>query len=227
MKKLFSKTVAALLSVTCMGGMTASFNGKPLFTPRLIADAEESPCVSFDEETGVLTLYGNIENMFSLANYSGDKRVKEVKALKGTVLPVDCNKLFSRFEAEKIDISNADTSHVTNMSDMFSCCSNLKYLNIDNIDTSNVTNMNQTFYACPNLKSINLQSFNTSNVTDMMNMFNRKRQPNSAIKTRKGTFLRAILIWKLYLYRAKPSGISPFSGFLKPSMQGKIRILYL
>ena len=172
MKKLFSKTVAAMLSITCMGSiMTTSFNGTPLFTPKLIADAEESPCVSFDEETGVLTLYGNIENMFSLANYSGDKRVKEVKALKGTVLPADCNKLFSRFEAEKIDISNADTSHVTNMSDMFSCCSNLKYLNLDNIDTSNVTNMNQTFYACPNLKSINLQSFNTSNVTDMMNMF--------------------------------------------------------
>ena len=99
MKKLFSKTVAAMLSITCMGSiMTTSFNGTPLFTPKLIADAEESPCVSFDEETGVLTLYGNIENMFSLANYSGDKRVKEVKALKGTVLPADCNKLFSRFE---------------------------------------------------------------------------------------------------------------------------------
>ena len=172
MKKLFSKTVAALLSVTCMGSvMTASFNGRPLFTPKLIAEASSG--VSFDEETGVLTLYGNIENMFALANYSGDKRVKEVKALKGTVLPADCTKLFCRLEAEKIDISNADTSHVTNMSDMFSCCSNLKYLNIDNIDTSNVTNMNQTFYACPNLKSINLQSFNTSNVTDMMNMFNQ------------------------------------------------------
>lgn len=172
MKKIFSKTVAALLSVTCMGSvMTASFNGRPLFTPKLIAKASSG--VSFDEETGVLTLYGNIENMFALANYSGDKRVKEVKALKGTVLPADCTKLFCRLEAEKIDISNADTSHVTNMSDMFSCCSNLKYLNIDNIDTSNVTNMNQTFYACPNLKSINLQSFNTSNVTDMMNMFNQ------------------------------------------------------
>ncbi len=170
MKKLFSKTVAAMLSITCMGSiMTTSFNGTPLFTPKLIAEASSG--VSFDEETGVLTLYGNIENMFALANYSGDKRVKEVKALKGTVLPADCNKLFSRFEAEKIDISNADTSHVTNMSDMFSCCSNLKYLNLDNIDTSNVTNMYQTFYACPNLKSINLQSFNTSNVTDMMNMF--------------------------------------------------------
>ncbi|WP_294753253.1 BspA family leucine-rich repeat surface protein [uncultured Ruminococcus sp.] len=171
MKKLFSKTVAALLSITCMGSiMTSSFNGNPLFTPNLTAKAEDTYFVSLNEDTGLLTISGNLNNS-ALRIFRGDKRVKEVIVLKGTVLPEDCKQLFYKLEAEKIDISNADSSNVTDMSDMFCCCPNLKYLNLDNLNTSKVTKMWQTFGACPNLKSINLQSFNTSNVTDMTNMF--------------------------------------------------------
>ena len=64
------------------------------------------------------------------------------------------------------------TVTTTNMSSMFSSCSNLTSLNLSSFDTSNVTNMNNMFYKCSNLISIDLSSFDTSNVTNMNNMFN-------------------------------------------------------
>ena len=72
---------------------------------------------------------------------------------------------------KSLDLSNFDTSNVTNMSYMFYSCSNLKSLNLSNFDTSNVTNMSLMFYSCSNLKSLNLSNFDTSNVTNMSVMF--------------------------------------------------------
>ena len=53
-----------------------------------------------------------------------------------------------------MDLSNFDTSAVTNMSSMFSNCSNLSTLDLSNFNTSAVTNMNLMFYSCSNLSTI-------------------------------------------------------------------------
>ena len=71
----------------------------------------------------------------------------------------------------EIDLSNFDTSEVTNMGGMFYGMSNLSTLNVSNFDTSKVTDMSLMFHGMRGLTALNLSSFNTSQVTDMRNMF--------------------------------------------------------
>ena len=69
-----------------------------------------------------------------------------------------------------IDLSNFDTSRVTDMHYMFWNMHSLTSLNISNFDTSKVTNMSSMFYNM-NLTSLDLSSFDTSKVTNMNAMF--------------------------------------------------------
>ena len=62
-------------------------------------------------------------------------------------------------------------SGVTDMSSMFSSCSNLTTLDVSNFNTINVTNMNNLFYSCYSLKNLDVSNFDTSKVTDMSYMF--------------------------------------------------------
>ena len=70
-----------------------------------------------------------------------------------------------------LNLSNFDTSRVTDMQYMFSYASNLTSLNLSNFDTSKVTNMRYMFYGMSNLAILNLSSFDTSKVTNMNAMF--------------------------------------------------------
>lgn len=100
--------------------------------------------------------------------------------------------LFASYEGTSVNelISYNDTSEVTNMSGMFSNCSNLSEIpllntskvtnmysmfngcnsitTIPQLDTSNVTTMESSFYNCIKLRTIKL---NTSKVTNMYRMF--------------------------------------------------------
>ena len=70
-----------------------------------------------------------------------------------------------------IDLSNFDTSKVTDMAYMFSDSTNLTSLNLSNFDTSKVTRMNSMFEGVSRLTTLNLSNFDTSKVTDMEAMF--------------------------------------------------------
>ena len=63
------------------------------------------------------------------------------------------------------------TSEVTDMREMFYCCSALTNLDLSTLNTAKVTNMDFMFRDCRELESLNLSSFNTSNVTSMSYMF--------------------------------------------------------
>ena len=52
----------------------------------------------------------------------------------------------------------------------FYFCENLTSLDVSNFDTSNVTNMRMMFLNC-NLNTLDVRNWNTSNVTDMTKMF--------------------------------------------------------
>ena len=71
----------------------------------------------------------------------------------------------------EIDVSNFDTSKVTNMNTMFYGISGLTSLNLSNFNTSQVTSMANMFADMSNLTTLNLSSFDTSKVTSMANMF--------------------------------------------------------
>ena len=72
----------------------------------------------------------------------------------------------------EIDLSNIDTSRVSNMAYMFCGCSNLRSINLNNFDTSLVTTMLGMFLRCHSLTTLDLSSFNTSLVKGMSFMFN-------------------------------------------------------
>ena len=70
-----------------------------------------------------------------------------------------------------LDLSdNFYTTNVEIMWDMFKGCSSLESLNLSNFDTSLVTDMNSMFEGCYNLISLNLNNFNTHNVLYMNRM---------------------------------------------------------
>ena len=50
------------------------------------------------------------------------------------------------------------------MGDLFSECTSLKEIDVSNFDTSKVTDMSKMFYKCESLKELNLANFNTNNV---------------------------------------------------------------
>ena len=84
----------------------------------------------------------------------------------------DSSRMFLRMSnLTSLNISNLDTSKVTNMRSMFDDVSRLISLGLFNFDTSQVTDMNSMFYGMSSLTSLNLSNFNTSNVTDMREMF--------------------------------------------------------
>ena len=77
--------------------------------------------------------------------------------------------LLNNYTGSRVDslISYSDTSNVTNMTSMFSTCSNLN--SVPPLDTSKVTNMRYMFDGCASLTTI--PQFDTSNVKNMSNMF--------------------------------------------------------
>ena len=87
------------------------------------------------------------------------------------VLATNAKLLFSGFfNISTLDISNIDTSNVTNMVRMFSN-NYATTLDLSSFDTSNVTNMNGMFQR-NQATTLDLSSFDTSNVTGMSFMFN-------------------------------------------------------
>ena len=84
---------------------------------------------------------------------------------------VEENELCFNPESKDLDVSNLNTSNMTNMGYMFSDCKSLTELDLSKWDTSNVINMNDMFSGCYALKTVDVSKFDTSNVTDMSNMF--------------------------------------------------------
>jgi len=71
----------------------------------------------------------------------------------------------------RLDLSQFDTSQVTNMNKMFYGCSSLISINLNNFNTEKVIFMEDMFYSCESLPKLNLSSFNTLNVYSMESMF--------------------------------------------------------
>ena len=95
-----------------------------------------------------------------------------------------------------LNLSNFDTSKVTRMNSMFEGVSRLTTLNLSNFDTSKVTNMEAMFGYMYGLTSLNISNFNTSQVTNMRDMFSNIRNLTSLsltnFDTSKVTDMRAM-----------------------------------
>lgn len=69
------------------------------------------------------------------------------------------------------NLSNLDTSNVTDMSYLFYGCNSLANLDLSGFKTDQVTDMSYMFFFCYSLAELDLSGFRTANVTDMSYMF--------------------------------------------------------
>ena len=84
----------------------------------------------------------------------------------------DMNSMYRNMSSlTSLNLSNLDTSKVTNMGGMFLGVSNLATINLSNFDTSKVINMSFMFFGMSKLTTLNLSNFNTSKVIYMNRMF--------------------------------------------------------
>lgn len=95
------------------------------------------------------------------------KQIKVPSQISGT----SCYRMFYGYIGRTLNVSDLDTSNVTNMGNMFSYSSNLTSLDLSSFNTSRVTSMQEMFRGCKNLTSIDVSNFDTSNVTDIGVMF--------------------------------------------------------
>ena len=79
--------------------------------------------------------------------------------------------LYNNTSVQTINLSNANTSNVTDMSGMFRGCTSLTSLDLSNFNASSVIEMCDMFLNCSSLTTLDLSSFNTSSVTNMSAMF--------------------------------------------------------
>ena len=88
------------------------------------------------------------------------------------ISPIDTQWWFSNTNLETLDVTNLDTSKVTNMSGMFfGATLNSSTIGLDKLDTSNVRNMAGMFSGAIFNTIVNLSGWDVSNVTNMSNMF--------------------------------------------------------
>jgi len=72
----------------------------------------------------------------------------------------------------KLDLSNFNTSNVTQLAGMFLGCSKLKEIKgLNNFSIINVKDMKFMFHRCFELVFLDLSSFNTSNIINMQKCF--------------------------------------------------------
>jgi surface protein len=68
-------------------------------------------------------------------------------------------------------LENLNTANVTNMSEMFFGCYNLKSIDLSSFNTANATNMDFMFYYCGSLESLDLNSFDIGKLKSAYCMF--------------------------------------------------------
>ena len=126
---------------------------------------------SFDTETGVMTLSGNVDKD-ELRNFEKKDEVLSVVSEAGTKFPTDCSYMFRDFDnCTSMDLSNVNTASTTNMEFMFYSCSDLISLDISGLDMRHVTNEDRMLAENFKLTSLRLGT-NFSDVTDNMRLNN-------------------------------------------------------
>ena len=163
------KITSLLMALTVSCGVIQTVNNYSPVSFTTIAAEQTEQTVFFNEETGVLSLRGNV-NKEEVKKYSD--KVTSIIAEEGTVFPEDCSGLFKYFYYVKsIDLSKADTSNVKNMERMFYACYDLTSIDVSGFDTSKVEDMNYIFGGCKKLTSLDVSNFDTSKLYYMNGLF--------------------------------------------------------
>ena len=168
-------TILLVLSITV--GLIIALNRASFAADDDIASGTSGTCSWVIDKDGVLTISptdgvsGILDNTRinypdSVKWYSYKLSVKKVIVNPGVKVNTIGAYLFYDFRnCTEMDISNLDTSQVTNMFYMFFNCSALTTLDVTGFDTSNATSMRNMFFNCSKITELNLNSFNTSSLS--------------------------------------------------------------
>lgn len=149
--------------------------------------SKEGTLGSFQNKQDVINMMGlyrnfmdakptDLSNVFTRGNTGSDYKIVELAKLLDTSECIDMNQMFydatnatDFTETWTLDLSNFDTSKVTNMQRMFSnfCC----YSVVVPFNTQSVTNMAYTFQNT-RARTLDLSTWTTENVTTFQSMFN-------------------------------------------------------
>ena len=121
-------------------------------------------------------VYLNVDSGLMFYREYNEQKIKNIVELDlsnfDTSQVTDMQFMFSGMSSlTTLDLSNFDTSRVTDMKYMFRDMSSLTTLNLSNFDTSRVTNMEVMFYGMSSLTTLDLSNFDTSQVAYMNSMF--------------------------------------------------------
>ena len=128
-------------------------------------------------------VYLNVDSGLMFYREYNEQKIKNIVELDlsnfDTSQVTDMQFMFSGMSSlTSLDLSNFDTSQVKYMNYMFSYMSSLTTLDLSNFDTSQVAYMNSMFSGT-SLTSLNLSNFDTSKVMKMSNMFFNMRNLTS------------------------------------------------
>jgi len=151
-------------SAIAWSSMSLSFSG----CENLVNNATDTPNLS-----GVTSMLGTFKNCKKL----GTGTATNWNSWDTSTI-IDMGRLFFGTSAFNQNISNWNTSNVTDMSYMFN--RSIFNQNIGNWDVSSVTNMNAMFYSNAEFNQ-NIGNWNVANVTNMTNMFNQASKFNQNI----------------------------------------------
>lgn len=187
-QKLLLAVMTLLLMVTGLRAQTAYavFDNGTLY---FLSDENDNlSTITIEEKKITLTTTGSNINCWKGAdvanrvvnNYPGwvskyrseIKNVKVYESFKDVNIK-NCYCWFSDCSGlTELDLSNFNTSSVTNMGYMFSDCSNLKSITFgENFSIAKVKVMSGMFSGCSSLTELDLSGFDTSDVTKMSDMF--------------------------------------------------------
>ena len=135
----------------------------------------DSVTATFDPATGAVVFESSGGTLWTNWLSESGLQKNKIESIRSTgklYLPSDSSYIFSEYRSlTTLDLSNFDTSKVTNMSGMFKGCRNLTNLDLSSFNTSNVTDMSRMFNLCYGLTNLDLSNFDTSKVTNMSVMF--------------------------------------------------------
>ena len=95
--------------------------------------------------------------------FNGDANITNISRLKGCFRRYNFQDLLN---LKSINLSETDTSNVTNMLSMFGYCEKLTTLDLSGFNTSKVTNMNYMFNCCYKLEELNLSNWDAGNIEE-------------------------------------------------------------
>ena len=115
----------------------------------------------------------NGENAYIEPSFSYDLKypINNITFIWNSPIKTCYNMFYNLENLLTVDLTNFDSSQVTDVKFFFSRCTSLKSINFKNFDTRKIQSMESMFSGCSSLVSLDLSKFDTSLVNSMRSMF--------------------------------------------------------